>query len=162
MRFRWFYLFSIDFQLFYFQTKIIKPSCSCMPDWTFFLYLRFYYILINKFLFTQILIQCAVYLFFLFLSVTKYQKLLKSRLDKIDGFQLPSQIFHLPPIPEGAIHAYSFSLAEGVRWRVNYYLFIFFIFFFAHFYSHFWRSLHMWLLFFFQLIVTQDSIFLRL
>jgi hypothetical protein len=89
-------------------------------------YLRFCYILINKFLFTQILIQYAVYLFFLFLSVTKYQKLLKSRLDKIDGFQLPSQIFHLPPIPEGAIHAYSFSLAEGVRWRVNYYFIYFF------------------------------------
>lgn len=49
--------------------------------------------------------------------ITKYQKLLKSRLEKIDSFQLPSQVFPLPPIPEGAIHAYSFSLAEGVKWR---------------------------------------------
>ncbi|XP_052105835.1 uncharacterized protein LOC127738576 isoform X2 [Mytilus californianus] len=49
--------------------------------------------------------------------ITKYQKLLKSRLEKIDGFQLPSQIFPLPAIPEGAIQAYSFSLADGVKWR---------------------------------------------
>ncbi|XP_076099180.1 uncharacterized protein LOC143068768 isoform X15 [Mytilus galloprovincialis] len=49
--------------------------------------------------------------------ITKYQKLLKSRLEKIDGFQLPSQVFPLPAIPEGAIQAYSFSLADGVKWR---------------------------------------------
>ena len=58
-------------------------------------------------------------MFNVFFSVTKYQKLLKSRLEKIDGFQLPSQVFPLPAIPEGAIQAYSFSLADGVKWRVN-------------------------------------------
>lgn len=49
--------------------------------------------------------------------VTKYQKMLKKRLDTIENYEIPPSDFSLPPVPEGGMSAYTFSLSEGVRWR---------------------------------------------
>ncbi|XP_021361721.1 uncharacterized protein LOC110455726 isoform X3 [Mizuhopecten yessoensis] len=49
--------------------------------------------------------------------VTKHQKMLKKRLEAIENYEIPSNEFHLPSIPEGSIAAYTFSLSDGVRWR---------------------------------------------
>ncbi|XP_078313746.1 uncharacterized protein LOC111129190 isoform X4 [Crassostrea virginica] len=49
--------------------------------------------------------------------VTKYQKMLKKRLDNIENYEIPKEEFSFPPIPDGSIAAYTFSLSDGVRWR---------------------------------------------
>ncbi|XP_052275180.1 uncharacterized protein LOC127874696 isoform X4 [Dreissena polymorpha] len=49
--------------------------------------------------------------------VTKYQKMLKKRLEVIDNYVIPSSEFRLPNIPEGAIAAFTFSLSDGVKLR---------------------------------------------
>ncbi|XP_062595147.1 regulator of G-protein signaling 22-like isoform X12 [Saccostrea cucullata] len=49
--------------------------------------------------------------------VTKYQKMLKKRLDGIENYEIPKEDFSFPPIPDGSIAAYTFSLSDGVRWR---------------------------------------------
>lgn len=49
--------------------------------------------------------------------VTKYQKMLKKRLDNIENYEIPKEDFAFPPIPDGSIAAYTFSLSDGVRWR---------------------------------------------
>ncbi|XP_069117351.1 regulator of G-protein signaling 22-like isoform X11 [Argopecten irradians] len=49
--------------------------------------------------------------------VTKHEKMLKKRLEAIENYEIPSNEFHLPSIPEGSIAAYTFSLSDGVRWR---------------------------------------------
>lgn len=51
--------------------------------------------------------------------VTKYQKMLKKRLDNIENYEIPKEDFAFPPIPDGSIAAYTFSLSDGVRWRVS-------------------------------------------
>ena len=53
------------------------------------------------------------------LAVTKYEKMLKKRMENIDNYVVPPNEFHLPSIPEGAIAAFSFSLADGVKLRVS-------------------------------------------
>lgn len=55
----------------------------------------------------------------LYFSVTKYQKMLKKRLDNIENYEIPKEEFSFPPIPDGSIAAYTFSLSDGVRWRVS-------------------------------------------
>nr|XP_011425853.2 regulator of G-protein signaling 22 isoform X2 [Crassostrea gigas] len=49
--------------------------------------------------------------------VTKYQKMLKKRLDNIENYEIPKEDFTFPSIPDGSIAAYTFSLSDGVRWR---------------------------------------------
>ncbi|KAL5009301.1 hypothetical protein ScPMuIL_014882 [Solemya velum] len=49
--------------------------------------------------------------------VTKYQKMLKKRLDTINNYKMPPRVFSLPAIPEGGVAAYTFTLSEGVKWR---------------------------------------------
>lgn len=51
--------------------------------------------------------------------MTKYQKMLKKRLDNIENYEIPKEDFAFPPIPDGSIAAYTFSLSDGVRWRVS-------------------------------------------
>lgn len=55
----------------------------------------------------------------LYFSVTKYQKMLKKRLENIENYEIPKEEFSFPPIPDGSIAAYTFSLSDGVRWRVS-------------------------------------------
>ena len=45
--------------------------------------------------------------------------MLKKRMENIDNYVIPSNEFHLPEIPEGAIASFSFSLADGVKLRVS-------------------------------------------
>ncbi|ESO83511.1 hypothetical protein LOTGIDRAFT_236545 [Lottia gigantea] len=49
--------------------------------------------------------------------MTKLEKTLKKRLDNIQNYQIPSATLKLPPIPEGAVPAFSLSLAEGIKFR---------------------------------------------
>ncbi|KAK7103819.1 hypothetical protein V1264_018644 [Littorina saxatilis] len=49
--------------------------------------------------------------------VTKYEKMLKKRLENIENYTIPSKDFHLPRIPEGAIPSYTISIFEGVKYR---------------------------------------------
>ncbi|XP_056020781.1 uncharacterized protein LOC125650178 isoform X17 [Ostrea edulis] len=49
--------------------------------------------------------------------VTKYQKMLKKRLENIENYEIPKEEFAFPAIPDGSIAAYTFSLSDGVRWR---------------------------------------------
>ncbi|XP_060581076.1 uncharacterized protein LOC132737754 isoform X4 [Ruditapes philippinarum] len=49
--------------------------------------------------------------------VTKYQKMLKKRMESIDNYVIPPNEFQLPSIPEGAIAAFTFSLSDGVKLR---------------------------------------------
>ncbi|KAL4237950.1 hypothetical protein ACF0H5_002660 [Mactra antiquata] len=49
--------------------------------------------------------------------VTKYQKMLKKRMDIIDNYVIPPNEFHLPSIPEGGVAAFTFSLTDGVKLR---------------------------------------------
>ncbi|XP_053375384.1 uncharacterized protein LOC123527871 isoform X6 [Mercenaria mercenaria] len=49
--------------------------------------------------------------------VTKYQKMLKKRMENIDNYVIPPNEFQLPSIPEGAIAAFTFSLSDGVKLR---------------------------------------------
>ncbi|WAR18878.1 hypothetical protein MAR_000716, partial [Mya arenaria] len=49
--------------------------------------------------------------------VTKYQKMLKKRLEQIENYVIPPSEFRLPQIPEGAIAAFTFSLSDGVKLR---------------------------------------------
>ncbi|KAK3093892.1 hypothetical protein FSP39_021520 [Pinctada imbricata] len=41
--------------------------------------------------------------------VTKYQKMLRKRLDMIENYEVPESEFNFPSIPEGSIAAYTFS-----------------------------------------------------
>lgn len=45
--------------------------------------------------------------------------MLKKRLDNIENYEIPKDDFAFPPIPDGSIAAYTFSLSDGVRWRVS-------------------------------------------
>ncbi|KAK3576327.1 hypothetical protein CHS0354_039734 [Potamilus streckersoni] len=49
--------------------------------------------------------------------ITKYQKLLKKRLDTIENYVIPPNEFYLPSIPEGAVAAFTFTLADGIKLR---------------------------------------------
>ncbi|XP_076463584.1 LOW QUALITY PROTEIN: uncharacterized protein LOC143295827 [Babylonia areolata] len=49
--------------------------------------------------------------------VTKYEKMLKKRLETIENYEIPSKDFILPQIPEGAVPSYTISLADGVKYR---------------------------------------------
>ena len=60
--------------------------------------------------------------------MTKYEKMLKKRMENIDNYVIPPNEFHLPSIPEGAIAAFSFSLADGVKLRVSYIFWLSFVY----------------------------------
>ncbi|XP_059138673.1 regulator of G-protein signaling 22-like isoform X2 [Physella acuta] len=49
--------------------------------------------------------------------VTKYEKMLKKRLETIENYKAPSSDFSLPSIPEGAVPSFSISLSEGVKFK---------------------------------------------
>jgi hypothetical protein len=60
------------------------------------------------------MVLCSAYF-----QVTKYQKMLKKRLENIENYEIPKEEFAFPAIPDGSIAAYTFSLSDGVRWRVS-------------------------------------------
>lgn len=45
--------------------------------------------------------------------------MLKKRLENIENYEIPKEEFAFPAIPDGSIAAYTFSLSDGVRWRVS-------------------------------------------
>ncbi|XP_012937168.1 uncharacterized protein LOC101859632 [Aplysia californica] len=49
--------------------------------------------------------------------VTKYDKMLRRRMENIVNYQVPSSDFLLPSIPEGAIPSFTISLSEGVKFK---------------------------------------------
>lgn len=49
--------------------------------------------------------------------VTKYEKMLRKRMENIQNYQVPSSDFTLPSIPEGAIPSFTISLSEGVKFK---------------------------------------------
>ena len=51
--------------------------------------------------------------------MTKYEKMLKKRMENIDNYVVPPNEFHLPSIPEGAVAAFTFSLSDGIKLRVS-------------------------------------------
>ncbi|KAK7488392.1 hypothetical protein BaRGS_00020366 [Batillaria attramentaria] len=51
--------------------------------------------------------------------VTKYQKMLRKRMENIENYKMPSTEFILPSIPEGAAPSYTISLSEGVKYRLE-------------------------------------------
>lgn len=53
------------------------------------------------------------------LSVTKQQKIFKKRLESFEHMEPPKVQFKLPQIPKGSTQSFSFSLTEGVKWRVS-------------------------------------------
>ena len=46
--------------------------------------------------------------------------MLRKRLETIENYEIPESEFNFPSIPEGSIAAYTFSLSDGVRWRVGF------------------------------------------
>ncbi|GFS14353.1 regulator of G-protein signaling 22 [Elysia marginata] len=49
--------------------------------------------------------------------ITKYEKMLRKRMENIQNYQAPSSDFTLPSIPEGAIPSFTISLSEGVKFK---------------------------------------------
>ena len=62
---------------------------------------------------SSIFMICSI----LFVTVTKYQKMLKKRLDMFEKNMTPID-YRLPSIPAGHVAALSFSLLDGMKWKV--------------------------------------------
>ncbi|PVD26500.1 hypothetical protein C0Q70_14177 [Pomacea canaliculata] len=52
--------------------------------------------------------------------VTKFDKMLRRRMENIQNYQIPSTELLLPSIPEGAIPTYTITLSDGIKYRVNF------------------------------------------
>ncbi|XP_025105262.1 regulator of G-protein signaling 22-like isoform X2 [Pomacea canaliculata] len=49
--------------------------------------------------------------------VTKFDKMLRRRMENIQNYQIPSTELLLPSIPEGAIPTYTITLSDGIKYR---------------------------------------------